>query len=296
MPTLISFDYFFWVVALGTMALGFVSGVVGTTIVLEKQSQLGDAIGHAVYPGVIFAFMLFQTRHTFVLIAGAILAGLLAFGVIAFIRKRSHFSYESILALVLSSFFSVGLLLYNIVQNNPKFQSVNFAGLDNFIMGQAAFMMQLDVQTIVVVSLIILSVFFILYPRIKLTLFDKVFAESIGINSRRISNILLLMCLLVIAIGLQAVGAKLISSFLVAPAVAAQQWTKSYPKMIGLAGFFGMLAAFIGTFLSTVIADLATGPVIVVVLTLITLGSIVLGSNGIVASFVSSERKEVTNR
>lgn len=291
MLTSFSFDYFFWVVALGTMALGFVSGVVGTTIVLEKQSQLGDAMGHAAYPGVILAFMLFQTRHSFILILGAVAVGVLAFALIRFIRTHSRFSYESILALVLSSFFSIGLLLYNIVQTNPTFQTVNFAGLDTYIMGQAAFMMQGDVQIIVTAALVILAVFALLYPQIKMTLFDQTFAQAIGINSRAISGILLLMCLVVIALGLQAVGAKLISSFLVAPAVAAQQWTNSYPKMIALAGIFGMAAAFIGTLLSTVISNLATGPVIVVVLTVITLGSLLIGSKGLLASIFNRQQE-----
>ena len=93
----ISFDYFFWVVALGTMALGFASGIIGTTIVLEGQSQLGDAIGHSVYPGVIIAFMLFQTRNSLVLLLGAIVVGYIAFVLINWIHKYSHFAYESVL-------------------------------------------------------------------------------------------------------------------------------------------------------------------------------------------------------
>lgn len=288
-----SFDYFFWVVALGTMVLGFASGVIGTTIVLEKQSQLGDAIGHAVYPGVIIAFMIFQTRNALVLLFGAVIVGLIAFGLIQFIHKHSEFPYESILALVLSSFFSLGLLLYNIVQTNPRFQTVNFAGLNNYIMGQAAFLMRSDVEMIVATSFIIVIIFWLFYPKIKINLFDKVFTETIGIKSRRISNLLLLMCLLVIAVGLQAVGAKLISSMLVAPAIAAQQWTNHYPKMIWISGIIGVISAFIGTLFSTSFSNIATGPMIVVVLTVITLLSLVIGPKGIFAANFSKKVKEV---
>lgn len=288
-----SFDYFFWIVALGTMVLGFTSGLIGTSLVLEKQSQLGDAIGHAVYPGVIITFMLFQTRNTAILLVGAVVFGLIAFSIIQLIRRYTDFPYESILALVLSAFFSLGLLLYNVVQRNPQFQTVNFAGLNNYIMGQAAFLMWSDVRLIIIVSVVVVAVFMLLYPKIKLYLFDSIFAQTIGINSQWISHLLLLMCLLVIAVGLQAVGAKLISSMLVAPAIAAQQWTQSYGKMLGLAGVFGMVAAFIGTLLSTAISNIATGPMIVVVLTAIALLSLVFGTKGILADKLYTSHKEV---
>ncbi|MGO4936955.1 metal ABC transporter permease [Fundicoccus sp. Sow4_H7] len=271
-----TFDYFFWVVALGTMILGFTSGVIGTTIVIERQSQLGDTIGHAVYPGIIIAFMLFQTRQTLVLLLGALLIGLLAFWIIQWIQKYTSFAYESILALVLSSFFSLGLLLYSIVQNNPQFQSVNFAGLDSYIMGQAAYLMRFDVIIIAICCVLILFIFVLMYPKIKIILFDKVFAESIGINSRQISQLLLLLNLLLIVVGLQAVGAILISSMLVSPAVAARQWTNKYPQMIILSGIIGMIAAFVGTLISTTVPKIATGPMIIIVLTLISLSSIVI--------------------
>lgn len=289
-----SFDYFFWIVALGTMVLGFTSGLIGTSLVLEKQSQLGDAIGHAVYPGVIITFMLFQIRNTAILLVGAVVFGLIAFSIIQLIRRYTDFPYESILALVLSAFFSLGLLLYNVVQRNPQFQTVNFAGLNNYIMGQAAFLMWSDVRLIIIVSVVVVAVFMLLYPKIKLYLFDSIFAQTIGINSQWISHLLLLMCLLVIAVGLQAVGAKLISSMLVAPAIAAQQWTQSYGKMLGLAGVFGMVAAFIGTLLSTTISNIATGPMIVVVLTAIALLSLVFGTKGILADKLYTPHKEVS--
>lgn len=281
MPSIFELDYFFWVVALGTMLLGLASGIIGSTIVLEEQSQLGDAIGHSVYPGVIIAFMIFQTRHSLVLLTGALLAGIFAFYLIEFIRKHSNFAYESILALVLSSMFSLGLLLYKIVQSHARFQTVNFAGLDNYIFGQAAFIRRNDVQVMGMVALIIIIVFLIFYPQIKRYLFDKIFSRAIGINTNLINYVLLFLALLCIVVGLQAVGAKLISSMLVAPAVAASLWTDKYHIMVILSGLFGLVAGFIGTYFSTYIPDLATGPTIVVVLTLIALISLVIAPKGI---------------
>lgn len=281
MPSLFELDYFFWVVALGTMSLGFLSGVLGTTVVLERQSQLGDTIGHAVYPGVILAFMVFQTRDNLILYLGAILIGLLCYWLIVFIQDHSNFAFESILALILSSMFSLGLLLYQVVQRYPRFQTVNFAGLNNFIFGQAAFMTIPDVQLNVIVTVIALGIFIYYYPQIQVYLFDKVYAQSVGINTSRIKNLLLILTLACIVIGLQSVGAILISSMLVAPAIASRLWTKHYSVMVLLAGFLGLASAFIGTYLSTYIENLASGPTIVVVQSLIALFSILFAPGGV---------------
>ncbi len=283
------FNYFFLVVALGTGLLGIASGVIGTSIVLERQSQLGDAIGHAVYPGVIMAFMLFQTRDTLILLIGAAVLGIIAYLIINLIHKYSYFAYESILALVLSSFFSIGLLLYSIVQNNPDFQTVNYAGLDDFIMGQAAYLLTSDVYIIAFVSLLVLVIFFVYYPQIKQLLFDKVYAQSIGIKSDFISKLLLILCLLVIVVGLKAVGAKLISSMLIAPAVTALQWSNKYNHVLVISAAVGGVSAVLGSYLSTVIPNLATGPTIILILSACALLSILFAPGG----FVTQESKKI---
>lgn len=285
-------DYFFWVVALGTMILGATAAVVGTTVVLEKQSQLGDAIGHSVFPGIVFSFILFQTRHPLVLTAGAFVAGLVAFQLIHWIHRHSDFSYESILALILSSMFGLGMVLYSYIQGNPNFQRAAQAGLNRYIMGQAAYLMIDDVILISVTSLCILFTFIVFFPKIKLVLFDKVFAKSIGISTERVSKGLLLLCLLVICIGIKTVGIILISSMLVVPTVAASQWTKHYRSLVILSGFIGTVCALIGTYFSTVVSDLATGPMIVIAQTLCALLSILFAPSGVLWQFL--RRKDVS--
>ena len=81
---------------------------------------------------------------------------------------------------------------------------------------------------------------------------------------------------------------------LVAPVVGAMQWTNNYPKTIFLSGLFGLFAGFVGTLLSTNISDLATGPTIVVVLSVIALISVFIGPNGLLGSYVLSKRGEIS--
>ena len=275
-------NYFFLVVAIGTTALGLATSVVRTTLVLEKQSQLGDTIGHSVFPGIILSFMIFQTRQPVVLLLGAIVAGLLAFRLLHLIHRATQFPFESILALVLSSMFGLGMVLSSYIQGNPQFQNTAQAGLNRYIMGQAAYLTYDDVYLILVVVAIVCFIFIKLYPKIELVLFDKVFAQSIGIHTTRISNIVLGLCLLTICIGIKTVGVILISSMLVTPAIAALQWTKHYRSTVILSAIIGMSCTLAGTYISTVVSDFATGPVIVLCQTSCALFSIICSPNGVV--------------
>lgn len=153
---------------------------------------------------------------------------------------------------------------------------------NRYIMGQAAYLTYDDVYLILVVVAIVCFIFIKLYPKIELVLFDKVFAQSIGIHTTRISNIVLGLCLLTICIGIKTVGIILISSMLVTPAIAALQWTKHYRSTVILSVIIGMSCTLAGTYISTVVSDFATGPVIVLCQTSCALFSIICSPNGVV--------------
>ena len=114
-------DFSFQIVLLGTVVLAMASGVVGTVTVLRGQSLIGDAIGHATFAGIVIAFMLFQSKNTLILTLGALVAGMVAFYFIELIHKHSLVSLNSALALVLSSFFGLGMALKSYIQGNPQF-------------------------------------------------------------------------------------------------------------------------------------------------------------------------------
>ena len=136
MEALIMFfsDYTIQIVSMGSALLGIVSGVIGSFAVLRKQSLLGDVVSHAALPGIALAFLLVQVKDTSVLLIGALIAGLLATGVVHVIDKYSRIKFDSALALVLSVFFGTGLVLLTYIQKIPN---ANQAGLDKFIFGQA---------------------------------------------------------------------------------------------------------------------------------------------------------------
>ncbi len=135
-------DYTFQVVALGSALLGVTSGVLGCFAVLRKQSLLGDGVSHAALPGVVMAFLLTGSKNTEVLLLGALLTGIMSTLLIMIIVKYSRIKFDSALALVMSVFFGLGLVLLTYSQKVPN---ANQAGLNRFIYGQASTMLDRDV-------------------------------------------------------------------------------------------------------------------------------------------------------
>ena len=112
-------SYSFILIAVGTFLLASSAGVIGTISVLKGQSLIGDAIGHAAYPGIIIAFMLTLTKNPTYLLLGALFTGTLAFGLIQLINHYSKVELDAILAIVLSMFFGMGMVLKTWIQGHP---------------------------------------------------------------------------------------------------------------------------------------------------------------------------------
>ena len=273
MKTLISFlsDYTFQTVALGSALLGIISGVLGSFAVLRRQSLLGDGVSHAALPGVVMAFLLTGSKNTEVLLLGALLTGLAATFLVTRVVSHSRIRFDSALALVMSVFFGLGLVLLTYTQRVPN---ANQAGLKRFIYGQASTLLQRDVTLMAVCGTVLLFFVVLFWKEFKLFSFDSEFAETIGFGIGGLNLLLSLLIVLAIIIGLQTVGVVLMSAMLIAPAVAARQWANRLWLMVVLAAGVGALSGLAGTLLSSAVPGLPTGPVIVVCVTAMTVFSI----------------------
>jgi manganese/zinc/iron transport system permease protein len=291
LPTLfynLFFDYTLRNIALGTALIGIVSGVLGSFALLRKQSLLGDAISHAALPGVVAAFLLTRERSTFVLLLGAMVTGWLATLLVIAIVRRTRIKEDSALGLSLSVFFGLGLMLLTFTQKLPDARQ---AGLDRFLFGQAAAMIQRDIITIGIIGLIVLVLAVLFWKEFKLLSFDPDYAASLGFPVRALDILLTTLLVIAIVIGLQAVGVILMSAMVVAPAAAARQWTNKLSLMAFLAALFGASSGVIGAVVSSTGSGLSTGPVIVLVISLIALGSLLLAPNrGLVWNWLRQQR------
>lgn len=282
------FNYTLRTVALGSAILGMVSGALGSFAVLRKQSLLGDAISHAALPGIVLAFLITRSRESIVLILGALIAGWLATLLMLSVIRTTRIKDDSALGLVLSVFFGFGLMLLTFTQKLPD---ATQAGLDKFLFGQAATLLERDVITMGIVgatALLLLSVF---WKEFKLITFDAEYAGSLGFPVRLLDVMLTTLLVIAIVLGLQTVGVVLMSAMIVAPAAAARQWTNHLNKMIVLGGFFGAIAGVGGTLISSSTQNLPTGPVIVLCMSFIVFISMLIAPNrGLVWNWFRTRR------
>jgi manganese/zinc/iron transport system permease protein len=270
------FDYTLRTVALGAGIIGLVSGALGSFAVLRKQSLMGDAISHAALPGIVLAFMLTRSKASLVLVLGAAVAGWIGMLLVLSIVRYTRIKEDSALGLILSVFFGFGLLLLTFVQRWPD---ATQAGLDKFLFGQAAALLQSDVLLMGLIGGAALLIMALFWKEFKLLSFDREFGATLGFQVRALDVLLTTLLVTAIVIGLQAVGVVLMSAMIVAPAAAARQWTDRLSVMVALAGIFGLLAGVGGAVISSTAFGLATGPVIVLNISVIVLISLLFAPN-----------------
>ena len=269
-------DYTFRTVALGAAMLGIVSGALGTFAVLRKQSLLGDAISHAALPGIALAFLITGTKSPLGLMLGAMAAGWIATLLVSSISISTRVSYDSALGTILSVFFGFGLVLLTVIQKMPN---ANQAGLSTFLFGQAAALVTQEVVTMCILGAIALTPTLLFWKEFKVLAFDPEYGQSLGFPIRYLDFLLTSLLVIAIVIGLQTVGVVLMSAMIIAPAVAARQWTNSLGIMVSLGAAFGAFSGISGAYLSSSFTHLPTGPTIVLAISSIVIISLFLAPN-----------------
>lgn len=249
------------VVALGGSILGVISGVLGCFAVLRQESLLGDALSHAALPGVAIAFLL-AGRELSVLLIGAGIASWLGLRMVAAILQTTRIKQDTALGIVLVSWFAAGIALLAYIQSIPD---ASQAGLDHFIFGQAAAIIERDVILVSGVGLAVLLFIALFWKEFKLVTFDAEFAGANGFRVGLINTVLSTLIVITIVLGLQLAGVILMVGMLIAPGIAARQWTHKLDQMVILAAVFGAFSGGVGAVISALDSDIPTGPMIIVV-------------------------------
>ena len=240
-------DHTLRVVAVGAAVLGATSGALGSFAVLRRQSLLGDALSHAALPGIALAFLLTGSKAPLVIMLGAGLVGWFGTVLVRQVVRRSRIPLDAALGMMLSVFFGFGLVLLTLIQRRPD---ASQAGLDAYLFGQAAALLERDVVVMTVLSAIACGLLVALWKELKLLAFDPEFGASLGLPMRRVDGVLTALLVVAIVIGLQTVGVVLMSAMLVAPAAAARQWTERLAVMVPLAAAFGVVSGVAGSVMS----------------------------------------------
>lgn len=258
-------------VVIGTILLNLSASVVGSFAFLQKKSLSGDAVAHSILPGICMAFIVFQTKSLWVLLPGAFITGWLSLYLVDLISHHSKLKQDTAIAVVLSVFFAIGIILLTYIQHTGSGAQ---SGLDSFLFGKAAALLEEDLITYGIISIVVIAVTAFFLKEFTLISFDTAYAASIGIPVRKLQLVLTTLTVIAIVTGIQSVGVVLMSAMLITPAVAARYWTDNLKRLLLLAVLFNSLAAVAGAYISYRYPSMPTGPWIVLIISIFAFASI----------------------
>lgn len=268
-------NYTFRNVIIGSSLLGMVSGVLSVFTVLKNESLLSEALSHSVLPGIGIAFLLTGYKDPLALSIGATILGFIATGAILAITQHSLIKKDAAMAVVLSTFFGLGIVILTFIARSGNSQQ---SGLEGYLLGSAATLIQSEVILITLMSIVILGITVLFYKELKLLCFDTTQAFHLGFSPQKLHWVLLSLIVLTVIVGLKLVGTVLMAALLIGPAISARLWSHSFLGVILFSAFFGVLAGISGSVLSISELALPTGPTIVFSLFGILIISILFGT------------------
>lgn len=267
-----------FIVDLGNPALAFlpkallisvlsalVCGVVGTYVVLRGMAFIGDAVAHAVFPGLAIAFAL----QASILLGGAV-AGVTIAVLIALFSQKQKLREDSVIGIFFAAAFALGLVIIARVEGYT-------GSLTSFLFGSITGVSNEDIISVAIVGAVVLVVLIVLQPQLVAVSLDRETARARNINVFLMDLALYLAVTAAVVISVRTVGNILVLALLVTPAATARLLTDRLPVMMLLSALIGAVGSVVGIYLSWA-ADLPTGAVIVLVITCIFFAAMVWSS------------------
>lgn len=249
-----SYGYMFnaiWVSAL----VGGVCAFLSCYLMLKGWSLIGDALSHAIVPGVAGAYMLGLPFSI-----GAFFSGGLAAATMLFLNQRTRLREDTIIGLIFSSFFGLGLFMVSL---NPT--SVN---IQTIVLGNILTIAPADIVQLAVIGIVSLAILLVKWKDLMVTFFDENHARSIGLNPTLLKGLFFTLLSVTTVAALQTVGAFLVICMVVTPGATAYLLTDRFPKLLMISVALGTVTSAVGTYVSYYL-DGATGGIIVVLQTIL---------------------------
>lgn len=257
--------------------IGLVAGLLSAFVTLKGWSLLGDALSHAIVPGVAVAYALGLP-----FLAGAFVSALLATGAMAFLKANSRVREDAVIGVVFTAFFALGLLIISLTP----------AGIDRrtIVLGDLLHIPASEVRQVLAVSGVTMLVLWLKWRDLMLFCFDPSQARVLGLRAGALHLTLLLLLAAVAVSAMQATGAVLVVAMLITPGATALLLTDRFGRMLLLSGVIGCASAVAGTVVSYHF-DGATGGCIVVLQTLAFLAAVFLApKHGLVPAALRRRR------
>jgi manganese/iron transport system permease protein len=238
------------------LMMGGMCGAMGAFVVARGWGFIGDAISHAIFPGVVIAYL---GRFNFSL--GALAFGILtALGIGALSHNR-RLKEDTVIGVLFAGAFSLGVVLLSSIRSYAT-------DLGAILFGNILGVSDQDLLTTFALGLLVLVLLFLTYKELLLVAFDRTMASAMGLRVAWLDQLLLLLLTLTIIVSLQAVGNILVVAMLITPAATARLFVQRFHHLMFLGGIIGASCGVAGLYASYYL-NLASGGIIVLVATLV---------------------------
>jgi ABC-type Mn2+/Zn2+ transport system permease subunit len=249
---------------------GTACAILSAFIVWRGMAFVGDAIAHAILPGIVLAFMAGIS-----LFIGALTAAVLVAGGIGLLSRRGDIKEDTAIGVMFTGFFALGILLLSKV--------TSYQDLTHILFGDILGVARGDLIAMLAIMIVVLAAVAIFYKELLVTSFDPAHSVAIGLSPELIRYGLLVLIALTVVAAIQTVGVVLVLALLVTPAAAASLLTKRLPGIMALGALFAIVSAVVG-FYASYYANVASGAAIVLTLTVIFLLAFIFSpSQGLLA-------------
>lgn len=241
---------------LAALMVGILCSVIGCYVVLRSMAFLGDAMAHAVLPGVAVAYLLGRN-----LTLGAMAAALVVALGVGLFSRRGMIKEDTAIGVLFAAALSLGVVLISSIRTYA-------VDLSHILFGNVLGVSSLDLWLTAIMGIVILIAILVFYRQFLVISFDPVLAATLRMRVGLFNNLLLVLLALTIVISMQTVGVALVAAMLVTPAATAYMLVRRLPVMMVLSGLIGGFSSLVGLFASYHL-NVASGAAIVLTTTLI---------------------------
>lgn len=241
---------------LASLMVGVLCAVIGCYVVLRSMSFLGDALAHAILPGVAIAYLLQGN-----LMVGALIAAILVALAIGFVSRQASIKEDTAIGILFAAALALGVALISTIKTYA-------VDLTHILFGNVLGVSNGDLALIAALAVVVLLVVAVLYKEFLVVSFDPVLAATIRLPVERLRNLMLVLLALTIVVSLQTVGVGLVAAMLVTPAATAYLLTRRLPVMMAMAAAIGAFSSIAGLYVSFYV-HIASGAAVVLVATAI---------------------------
>lgn len=290
-----------YIISAGSL-VAITCGLLGCFLILRKMAMVGDAISHAVLPGIVIAFLISGSRESIVMLLGAGIIGILTTVLIEFFHKKGNLQTDASIGVTFTWLFALGVILISVYANEVDLDQdcvlhgeIAYVPLDLWITDTGWIMGPRVLYVSGIVFVLVLLFIILGYKELHLTTFDPAFATAIGISTALWHYLLMAAVSLTTVASFESVGAILVVALMIAPPATAYLLTASFPKMLFITAMIGILVAVAGYYLAVYLDGSIAGAMSSVAGLLFLLAFLFSPSEGIISTKIQYNSTKINN-